>query len=42
MQHVDLRKLALRLKVIEMLRIHTQNQRMSTASQIWRQKVLPN
>jgi hypothetical protein len=42
MQRLDLHKLALRLKVIEMLRHHTQQLRLRTAAQIWRQKVLPN
>lgn len=42
MQRFDLHKLALRLKVIEILKLHTQQLGLSTAAQIWRQKVLPN
>ena len=42
MQRVDLRKLALRLKVIEMLKIHAERGRFHTAEQLWRQRVMPN
>jgi hypothetical protein len=42
MPRVDLRKLALRLKVIEMLRAHSARRRFDSAWEVWRQKVLPN
>ncbi len=42
MPRVDLRKLALRLKVIELLRTHSQRRSYAAAWEVWRQKVLPN
>ena len=42
MTRIDLRTLALRLKVIEMLRVHAWRQQMATAPQRWRRSVHPN
>ena len=39
---VDLRKLALRLKVVEMLRIYAERRRMREAPAIWRRLIRPN
>lgn len=42
MSRIDLRTLALRLKVIEMLRIHAERQKMAQAPAFWRRLVWPN
>ncbi len=38
----DLRKLALRLKIIEMLKIHTNQRQLHEAASCWRRLVRPN
>ena len=42
MAKVDLHKLALRLKVIEMLGIYSRRRCMEEAHQYWRSLILPN
>lgn len=42
MAKIDLRKLALRLKVIEMLRIHAQQRHFQDAPRQWRQRICFN
>jgi hypothetical protein len=42
MTRIDLRKLALRLKVIEMLKQHTRQRLLQEASVYWRRLILPN
>lgn len=42
MSRVDLRKLALRLKILEMLRIHADRRRLMEAASLWRHMVQPN
>jgi hypothetical protein len=39
---VDLRKLALRLKIVEMLRIYTERRKLRDAATVWRRWVGPN
>ena len=39
---VDLRKLALRLKVVEMLRIYAERRRKREAPALWRRLIHPN
>ena len=38
----DLRKLALRLKIIEMLRIHANQRQLQEAAHRWRRLIRPN
>lgn len=38
----DLRKLALRLKIIEMLRIHATQRQLQEAARCWRRLIRPN
>lgn len=38
----DLRKLALRLKIIEMLRIHASQRQLHEAVSCWRRLIRPN
>ena len=42
MARIDLRKLALRLKVLEMLKIYTRRRQMADAPRYWRRSVRPN
>lgn len=42
MSRIDLRTLALRLKVIEMLRIYAERRKMAQAPAFWRRLVWPN
>jgi hypothetical protein len=43
MTPIDLRKLALRLKVLEMLRIHSERQKLAAEStSLWQRLVCPN
>jgi len=42
MSHLDLHKLALRLKVVEMLRIYAEKRRMADPLARWRRLVYPN
>lgn len=42
MTKVDLHKLALRLKIIEMLNVHASQRRLREASSIWRRLIRPN
>ena len=42
MNHVDLRKLALRLKVVEMLKVYADRRRLREALSMWRQWIHPN
>ena len=39
---IDLRKLALRWKVLEMLRIHLERRKLTEAARLWRRLVRPN
>lgn len=42
MSHVDLRKLALRLKVLEMLRGYTERRKMADPVTFWLRCICPN
>ena len=42
MARIDLRKLALRLKVVEMIRLHARRRLMAEASAFWRRLIGPN
>lgn len=42
MSHVDLRKLALRLKVLEMLRTYAERRKMANPAAWWLWYVCPN
>ena len=42
MARIDLHKLALRMKIVEMLKIHLSRKRMATASIQWRRLIRPN
>ena len=42
MADVDLHKLALRLKVTEMLKIYCQRRRLAEAVTFWQRLILPN
>ena len=42
MAKIDLHKLALRLKVIEMIKIHTRRRLMANAYAYWRRLIQPN
>lgn len=42
MARIDLRKLALRLKVVEMLKIYAERRRMREAPALWRRLIRPN
>ena len=42
MKKVDLHKLALRLKIIEMLRVHTTQRQLREALHHWRRFIRPN
>ncbi len=42
MAHIDLRKLALRLKIIEMLQSHLRGREMAEASTYWSRLYQPN
>jgi hypothetical protein len=42
MAHVDLRKLALRLKVIEMLQAYLREKRLQDATAYWRRLIRSN
>ena len=42
MVRVDLRKLALRLKVVEMLRIYAERRQVREAPALWRRLIRPN
>ena len=42
MKQVDLHKLALRLKVIEMLQVHLRRKRLNSATAYWRRLIRPN
>lgn len=42
MAQIDLRKLALRLKVIEMLDLYTKRRKMEEVHQYWRSLIQPN
>ncbi len=42
MAQIDLRKLALRMKLMEMIRIYAQRRMLQDASIYWRRLILPN
>lgn len=42
MSDVDLRKLALRLKILEMLRIHAERRLLAEPFALWQKAVCPN
>jgi len=42
MARIDLHKLALRLKVAEMIRIYARRRSLEEASTYWRRLILPN
>jgi hypothetical protein len=42
MAQIDLHKLALRLKVIEMIKIHARRRLLAEAYQYWRRLIQPN
>ncbi|MFC1526620.1 hypothetical protein ACFL6X_07420 [Candidatus Latescibacterota bacterium] len=42
MARIDLQKLALRLKVVEMLKIHALRRQLAEAAALWRRLVHPN
>ena len=42
MARIDLRKLALRLKILEMLKIYTRRRQLEGAPEHWRRTVRPN
>jgi len=42
MEHVDLRRLALRLKVIEMLHVQLRKKRLKEAPEYWRRLIRSN
>lgn len=42
MANVDLHKLALRLKITEMIKIHAQRRLMAEAYEYWRRLIQPN
>jgi hypothetical protein len=42
LSRVDLRKLALRWKIVEMLRIHSERRKLAEAVRFWRRLVGPN
>lgn len=42
MAQIDLRKLALRLKVTEILALHTKHRMMEEAHKYWRRMIQPN
>ena len=42
MAQIDLRKLALRLKITEMLAIHAKHRMMEEAHEYWRRMIQPN
>ena len=42
MDPVDLRKLALRLKIVEMVAIYSERRKFREAATIWRRLICPN
>ncbi len=42
MSRIDLHKLALRMKIVEMLKIHLSRRRLARASVYWRRLIRPN
>ena len=42
MTRIDLRKFALRLKIVEMLKMHARRRMLDEAAEYWRRLILPN